>query len=201
MKEIRPFPELEPGTKCRGESRKRALFAYTQSRNPISSGTVSSTLASMSAWYERMSNERDIRLRQHSQLPKCTKPSRDLRPNDNGTSSPFNQSALYLIVDRIGCTPGLNSLSVTRRRKADPKFTNRRESWVLVLHALIFTELAYGTLFRMCNNTVISQPCIENSFLISLADNTNEIASLTAHLMSPFLSCWFVVLFYTSLDW
>ena len=40
----------------------------------------------------------------------------------------------------------------------------------------------------MCNNTVISQPCIENSLIISLADNTNEIASLTAHLMSPFLS-------------
>ena len=119
MKEIRPFPELEPGTKRRGESQKQALFAYTQSRNPISSGTVSSTLASMSAWYERMSNERDIRSRQHSQLPKCTKPSRDLRPNDNGTSSPFNQSALYLIVDRIECTPGLNSLSVTRRRKED----------------------------------------------------------------------------------
>ena len=66
-----------------------------------------------------MSNEKDIRLRQHSQLPKCTKPSRDLRPNDNGTSSPINQSDLYLIVDRIGCTLGLNSLLVTRRWKED----------------------------------------------------------------------------------
>jgi len=66
-----------------------------------------------------MSNEKDIRLRQHSQLPKCTKPSRDLRPNDNGTSSPFNQPTLYLIVERIGCIPSLNSLSVTRKWKED----------------------------------------------------------------------------------
>jgi len=85
--------------------------------------------------------------------------------------------------------PKLSLSHPERKGRSDPKFTNRRESGS-EFYTLSFSKasLAYGTLFRMCNNTVISQPCIENSLIISLADNTNEIASLTAHLMSPFLS-------------
>ena len=113
----------------------------------------------------------------------------------------INPLCTLLSTEWMHATPKFSLSHPETKGRSDPKFTNRRESGS-EFYTLSFSKasLAYGTLFRMCNNTVISQPCIENSLIISLADNTNEIASLTAILMSPFLSCWFVVLFYTSLD-